>query len=159
MTTLLRWDPRRDMASLQTELARVLSGVGERDGRQTEAWAPPLNVWESEDTVTYSFDLPGVPQGEISIEAEDGRLTISATRTRAADLDHERFYRLESRYGTFSRTVGLPQGVSEDAIAADYKDGVLTITVPKPEQPKAKRIMISGENASQPVDIEAATKN
>ena len=155
MTTLLRWDPLREVASLQTELARFMNGVsGGGNGQQTQAWTPPLDVWESEDSVTYSFDLPGIPLEEISIEAEDGRLTVSASRTQPSQLDTERFYSLERRYGTFSRTVGLPQGVAEDGIAAAYENGVLTVTVPKPEQPKPKRIEISGEQ-SQPKTIEA----
>jgi HSP20 family protein len=148
MTTLLRWDPLRDVASLQTELARLVTGMsGGSDGRQTQAWTPPLDVWENESTVTYSFDLPGIPLEDISIEAEDGRLTISASRSHASELDTERFYSLERRYGTFSRTVGLPQGVAEEAISAAYENGVLTVTVPKPEQPKPTRIEISSEKA------------
>lgn len=144
MTTLLRWDPLRDVASLQTELARFMNGMsGGNDGRQVQSWTPPLDVWENEDSVTYSFDLPGIPMEDISIEAEDGRLTISASRSHSTELDTERFYSLERRYGTFSRTVGLPQGVAEDAISAAYANGVLTVTVPKPEQPKPTRIQIS----------------
>lgn len=142
MTTLRRWDPLRDVASLQTELARFMSMSGGSNGRQTQAWAPPLDVWENEDSVTYSFDLPGIPLEDITIEAEDGRLTVSASRTHSSELDTERFYSLERRYGTYSRTVGLPQGVAEDGISAAYEDGVLTVTVPKPEQPKPKRVEI-----------------
>ena len=155
MTTLRRWDPLRDVASLQTELARFMNGVsGEGNGRQTQAWAPPLDVWESEDSVTYSFDLPGIRLEEITIEAEDGRLTVSASRSRPSELETQRFYSLERAYGTYSRTVGLPQGVAEDGISAAYENGVLNVTVPKPEQPKPRRITISGENA-QAKTIEA----
>jgi len=155
MTTLLRWDPLRDVASLQTELARFMNGVsGGGNGRQTQAWTPPLDVWENEDSVTYSFDLPGIPLDDITIEAEDSKLTVSASRDHSRQLDSERFYSLERRYGTFSRTVGLPQGVAEDGISASYENGVLTVTVPKPEQPKPKRIEISGEQ-SHPKTIEA----
>jgi HSP20 family protein len=155
MTTLLRWDPLRDVQSLQTELARMMSGMsGGSNGRQVQAWTPALDVWESEGSVTYSFDLPGIPLEDISIEAEDGRLTVSASRSHASELDTERFYSLERRYGTFSRTVGLPQGVAEDAISAAYENGVLTVTVPKPEQPKARRIEISGRE-SEPQTIDA----
>lgn len=149
MATLLRWDPLRDVASLQTELARFMTGMsGGGSDRQTQAWTPPLDVWENEDSVTYSFDLPGIPLEDISIEAEDGRLTISAARSHSSELDTERFYSLERRYGTYSRTVGLPQGVAEDAISAAYENGVLSVTVPKPEQPKPKRIEISGRTSS-----------
>ena len=155
MTTLRRWDPLRDVASLQTELARFMNGMsGGSSGRQTQAWTPPLDVWENEDSVTYSFDLPGIPLEDITIEAEDGRLTVSASRSHSSELDTERFYSLERRYGTYSRTVGLPQGVAEDGISAAYENGVLSVTVPKPEQPKPKRIEISGEK-TEPKTINA----
>jgi HSP20 family protein len=132
-----------------------MSGMsGGSDGRQTQAWTPPLDVWENESSVTYSFDLPGIPLEDIAIEAEDGRLTVSASRRPASELDTERFYSIERRYGTFSRTVGLPQGVAEDAISAAYANGVLTVTAPKPEQPKPHRIEIAGRE-SEPQTIDA----
>jgi HSP20 family protein len=155
MTTLRRWDPLREVASLQTELARFMTGAsGGSNGRQTQAWTPPLDVWENEDSVTYSFDLPGIALEDISIEAEDGRLTVSASRSQPSELDTERFYSLERPFGTYSRTVGLPQGVAEDGISAAYENGVLSVTVPKPEQPMPKRIEISGRT-SQSKTIEA----
>lgn len=155
MTALRRWDPLRDVASLQTELARFMNGTsGGSNGRQNQAWTPPLDVWESVESVTYSFDLPSISLDEITIEAEDGRLTVSAFRTHPNGLDTERFYSLERRYGTYSRTVGLPQGVTEDGISAAYENGVLSVTVPKPEQPKPKRINITGDR-SQATAIEA----
>ena len=154
MTTLLRWDPLRDVQSLQTELARMMCGMsGGSNDRQVQAWTPALDVWESEGSVTYSFDLPGIPLEDISIEAEDGRLTVSASRSHASELDTERFYSLERRYGTFSRTVGLTQGFPEDGISAVYENGVLSVSVPMPELPKPKRIDISGDRASsKPLD-------
>ena len=158
MTTLRRWDPLRDVASLQTELVRLMNGMSAGgNGEQTQALTPPLDVWEKEDSVAYSFDLPGVPLEDITIEAEDGRLTVSASRTQPRELDSERFYRLERRYGTYSRTVGLPQGVAEDGISAAYENGVLTVTVPKPDQPKPKRIEISAD--SKPMTIDAKEAN
>ena len=156
MTTLLRWDPLRDMASLQTDLNRLFSGLAESGGRQTQSMQPPLDVWETEDAVNYAFELPGIAQEEISIETEDGRLTVSATRNHSSEIDSERFYRFESRYGTFSRTVGLPKGIVEDEIAASFENGVLMITAPKAEQPKPKQIAINGE--SRPADVDAPSQ-
>ncbi len=152
MTTLVRWDPLRDVSSLQTELSRLMNGLFEGDGRQVQAWVPTLDVWETEDSVTYAFDLPGVAHDEIAIEVEDGVLTVSATRERSSEVDTERFHRLERRTGTFSRAVGLPQGVTEDEITASYTDGVLKIVVPKPEQQKPKRIAISVDGGQPVID-------
>src|SRR4051795_5229303 len=125
MTTVVRWDPLREAAAMHTELSRLMNGLCEGNGRQTQAWVPTLDVWETEDSVTYAFDLPGLSQDAIEVEVEDGALTVSATREREQKVENDRFHRLERRFGTFSRTIGLPQGVSEEAIKASYTNGVL----------------------------------
>jgi HSP20 family protein len=143
MATLVRWDPVREVAAMHTELSRLMNGLFEGNGRQTQSWVPTLDVWETENDVVYAFDLPGLTQEAISVEVEDGALTVSATRERQAQVSEDRFHRFERRTGTFARTVGLPQGVSEESIQASYVNGVLEIRVPKPEQPKPKRIEIA----------------
>jgi HSP20 family protein len=151
MTTLVRWDPLRDAAAMHSELSRLMNGLFEGGGRSTQAWVPTVDVWETEDALHYAFDLPGLAKDKIAIEVEDGGLTVSATREREK-VDGERFQRFERRYGSFSRTVGLPQGVSEDQIKASYEAGVLEIRVPKPEQPKPRRIEIDTDG--EPTTIE-----
>jgi HSP20 family protein len=143
MTTLVRWDPLREAAAMHTELSRLMNGLFEGNGKQTQAWVPTLDVWETEDSVHYAFDLPGLTQDAIQVEVEDGTLTVSATRAREQKQDGQRFHRFERRFGTFSRSIGLPQGVSDDDIKASYTHGVLEISVPKPEQPKPKRIEVA----------------
>lgn len=144
MTTLVRWDPLREAAAMHTELSRLMNGLFEGNGgRQAQAWVPMLDVWETADSVHYAFDLPGLTQDEIQVEVENGTLSVSATRTREQKQDTDSFYRFERRFGTFSRSIGLPQGVAEDAIDASYVNGVLEISVPKPEQPKPKRIEVA----------------
>ena len=143
MTTLVRWDPLREAAAMHTELSRLMNGLFEGPGRATQAWVPTLDVWETEDAVHYAFDLPGIRKDAIAIEVEDGTLTVSAERERSEEVSQERYHRLERRFGSFARTVGLPQGVSEEEIKATYEHGVLEIRVPKPEQPKPKRIEIT----------------
>ena len=113
---------------------------------------PTLDVWEAENEVVYAFDLPGIPQDKINVEVEDGALTISAERERSQELSTDRFHRFERRFGSFSRTVGLPQGVSEDDIKASYQDGVLQIQVPKPAQPKPKRIQVGGDTGQSTIE-------
>ena len=158
MSTLVRWDPIRDVAAMHTELSRLMNGISEGNGRaQAQSWVPTLDVWETEDSVFYAFDLPGMTEDRISIEVEDGALTVSANRTRERKSGGERFQRFERRYGIFSRTVGLPQGVSEDSIEASYTNGVLEIRVPKPEQPKPKRVPIKPATGSE-ATIEAKAK-
>ena len=142
MATLVRWEPFREIAALQNEMSRFMNGLLEGNGRTNQSWVPALDVWETESEIVYAVDLPGIPEEKISVELDDGALTITAERERTQEESGERLYRYERRYGTFSRTVGVPQGVTESDISADYKHGVLEVHVKKPEQPKPKRIQI-----------------
>ena len=126
MATLVRWEPFRELASLQSEMSRMISGLAEGQGRTTQtAWAPALDVWETDSELVYAFDLPGVPEEAIQIEVADDTLTISAERSREEEKSTDRFYRFERRFGSFSRAIGLPSGIDEAKIAAVYKDGVI----------------------------------
>jgi HSP20 family protein len=158
MATLVRFsEPFREFAALQSEMSRLMGGLFEGNGRTNQAWVPAVDVWETEEELVYAFDLPGILEDKISLEFEDGALTVSAERERSEEVSDERFYRFERRFGTFSRTIALPQGTSEESINAEYNDGVLEVHVRKPEQPKPKRIQIGhGDQAT----IEgAATKS
>jgi HSP20 family protein len=93
--------------------------------------------------------VPGIPEDKISVEFEDGSLTVSGERERMQEVSEDRLDRIERRFGSFTRTIGLPQGVGEDAVEADYRDGVLEVRVRKPEQPKPRRIQVgAGEKAT-----------
>jgi HSP20 family protein len=120
-----------------------MTGMFDGPNRVNQNWIPPLDVWETESDVVYSFDMPGIPEGTISIEVSDGTLTVSAERQKVEEISEERYYRFERRFGTFSRAVGLPQGVDESKISASYRDGVLEIRVPKPEEQKPRKIQLS----------------
>ena len=143
MATLVRFrEPFREMAALQNEMTRLMGGLLEGNGRSTQSWIPTADVWETDKEVVYAFDLPGIPEDKISIEFEDGALTVSAERERTEETSEERLYRYERRFGTFSRTIGLPQGVTEESVKAEYKNGVLEVHVAKPEEPKPRRIQV-----------------
>jgi HSP20 family protein len=130
-------------------MSRFMNGLLEGNGRTNQAWVPALDVWETDDEIVYALDLPGIPEEKISVELDDGALTISAERERTQQESDDRFYRFERRFGTFSRTFGVPQGVTDGDITADYKNGVLEVLLKKPEQPKPKRIQIgSSEKAT-----------
>jgi HSP20 family protein len=156
MATLVRWEPFRELASLHGEMSRLMNGLMEGNGRTDRAWVPAVDVWESEDELVYAFDLPGIPRDKIEVEFEDGAVTVSGERERSQEVSNDRFYRFERRYGTFTRTIALPQGVDESAIKADYKDGVLELHVTKPAQAKPRRIEIGG--AEQPTIEGTATE-
>src|SRR5262245_1922339 len=153
---VVRLEPFRELAALQSEMGRFIdqmwgtSTSGRGDGGT--AWLPALDAWETDDEIVLALDLPGVAEDKVSIEVDDGVLTVSGQRERTVEQRGDRFARFERRYGTFARSVSLPQGVSEDEIRADFRDGILEIHVPKPQERKPKRIHIG---ASDTIEGEA----
>jgi HSP20 family protein len=144
-----RWEPFRELAALQNEMSRwtsPLTGTTPGNG-SSSTWLPAVDVWETDDELVLSFDLPGIREDEIAVELDDNILTVSGKRERTSEHSNDRFYRFERRFGAFSRSVTLPQGVQEDAIRANYANGVLEVRVPKPEGPKPKRIQVGGRDA------------
>ena len=157
MATVVRWQPWTELAGLQTDMSRLMNGLLESNGKANQSWVPALDVWETDTEVVYAFDLPGLAEDEITIEAHDGSLTVTGERTRTNETSNDRYYRFERRHGTFTRTVGLPQGISEDAIQATFTNGVLEIHVPKPEQAKPRRIQV-GNGSKATIEGEATKK-
>ena len=143
MSTLVRWEPFRELGTLQSEMSRLMNGMLEDNGRQSQNCVPALDVWETPTEVVYAFDLPGIAEEQIAIEVKDETLTVSAEREKTEETSENGFYRFERRYGTFARAVGLPQGVDQDNISARYENGVLEVRVPKPEEQKPKKIELS----------------
>ena len=144
MATLVRWEPIRELATLQTEMSRLMNGVFEGNGRAANEWVPAVDAWETEHELVYAFDLPGVLEERIAVELHDDTLTVTATRERTDERSENGFVRFERRFGTFSRAVGVPAGVTEDGVQADYHDGVLELRIAKPEEPKPRRIKLGG---------------
>ena len=146
MATLVRWDPFREISALQDDMNRLMRSVagGEGNGQSNRTWVPALDVWETENELVYAFDLPGVEKDKISVELQDNTLTVSAEREREQEVSQDRFYRFERRFGSFTRSIALPQGVSEEGINAEYKNGVLEVHVPKPQAQQPRRIQVSG---------------
>jgi HSP20 family protein len=152
---VVRWEPFRELAALQSEMSRWMSqvaGAPTGNGQSSSTWLPAVDVWETEDELVLSFDLPGVPKDKIAVEFDDGVLTISGERERQDETSGDRFYRFERRFGSFSRSVTLPHGVTEDGINADYHDGVLEIRVAKPAEPKPKRIPLGGAEEHKTIE-------
>ena len=144
---LVRWEPFRELAALQNEMGRWMNQMAGGttpggNGQSTSNWLPAVDVWETENELVLSFDLPGIPEDKIAVELDENVLTVSGERDRTQEHSSDRFYRFERRFGTFARSVTLPQGVNEEAIQAAYRDGVLEIRVPKPEEQKPKRIPV-----------------
>jgi HSP20 family protein len=151
MATLVRWEPFREISALQNDMGRLMSAfLGQANAETTgRTWVPAVDVWETDGELVYAFDLPGIPEDNVSLELDEGALTVSGERERSDEVKEDGFYRYERRFGGFTRSVGIPQGVSEDDVSAEYRHGVLKVTVKKPEAPKPRRIEIgTGEKAT-----------
>jgi len=141
-----RWDPFRDLMSIQSELNRLFGrtyGGGEGgDAVRGAQWAPPIDVLETADRFVIHVELAGVSPDDVDISVEDSTLTLTGERRFYQGVDEDSFHRVERRFGTFSRTLTLPQVADAERIEASFDAGVLTIDVPKREEAKPKRVQI-----------------
>ena len=158
MATLVRWEPFRELAAVQNEMSRFMNGLLEGNGQATQSWVPTADVWETDDEVVYAFDLPGIREDQISVELEDGALTITGERVREHEVEDGKYFRFERRFGTFSRTIGVPQGVTEEGVSAEYDQGVLEVHVRKPEQPKPRKIEVTVGSGHKTIEGKAQEK-
>src|SRR5919109_3289366 len=132
---IVRWEPFRELATLQNEMGRWMSHMFGNtpgllgNGQQTSTWLPAVDVWETDTELVLSFDLPGIPEDKIAVELDDNVLTVTGERERTQEHSNDRFHRFERRFGQFSRSGTLPAGIKEDDIKANYKDGVLEVRV------------------------------
>jgi HSP20 family protein len=150
--TIVRWEPFRELSSLQTEMNRLFnaafdpSGPG-NGGTAARRWAPAMDLLETDDHFVLRADLPGMTESDVNIELEDNVLTVSGERKAEHEEKREGFYRVERAFGTFSRSLTLPKGVDADAVTAGFENGVLEVRVPKPEEQKPKRIQVGKQDA------------
>ena len=143
--TIVRWEPFRELSSLQTEMNRLFNAAFEGQGGSNgpaRRWTPAMDLLETEDEFVLRADLPGMSESDVSIELEDNVLTVSGERKTEHEDKREGFYRMERAYGSFSRSLTLPKGIDPEAVSAAFDRGVLEVRVPKPEQRKPRRIEI-----------------
>ncbi len=137
---------RQDVANWQP-LLRQLDDLLDGDRRPEASFAPPCDVAESDAHYQFTFDVPGLKKDELDIEVAGRRLTVSGERKFELKKDTARAHFVERRQGKFQRSFTLPEAVKADAVAADYHDGVLTVTVPKAGEAKSTKVKI-GERPS-----------
>src|SRR5258708_12864526 len=145
MRTLTRWEPFRGTTSLQDQVNRLFSDVFERAGEESSltAWAPSVEIYESEDELVVKGDLPEVGPKDLDIRVENNILTIRGERKFEKKVSEENYLRVERAYGSFARSFTLANTVNSDAIKADYQNGVLTLNIPKKEEAKPKQIKVN----------------
>ena len=149
MSNLVRWTPLHDMSLLQTQMNRLfenaLQGWPFENG--TSTWAPPADIYETDHELIVTTDLPGVDAKNIDVRVENGILTIRGERRMERKLEKENFHRVERSYGAFARSFTLSVPVDGEKIHAAYKNGVLTVSLPKTEQAKPRRIEVNSTAA------------
>ena len=150
---IIRWDPFREMTQVQNQFNRLVDQVWGRQDR--ESWLPAVDVYDRQDAVVLKAELAGMDPDDIQIEVEDNVLTLKGERKFEEKVDDERYYRVERRYGSFQRSLALPQGVKPEDISAGYEDGILTVTVPKAEEEKPKRIEVKARKTVEAGTAEA----
>jgi HSP20 family protein len=143
---IVRFDPLRDMATLQDRVNRIFADAYRRDNDDLMtrgAWVPPVDIYETGNhELVLRAELPDVPREDIALRVENNTLTISGQRKMDSEIKEEQYHRIERTYGTFSRAFTLPPTVDTSAIGAEYKNGVLTVRLPLREEAKPKQIQV-----------------
>ena len=159
MTLLMKPEP------FSGDLHRLFNTLFEDRSAPQQRWMPAMDLVEADDHFVLKADLPGLVEEDVSLEVRDNALTISGERKAEHESRERGWYRVERSFGRFSRSLSLPDGIDPDAISAAFDRGVLTVTIPKPEQRKPRRIQIGGAaangdaNGSTPVEGTATERS
>ena len=144
---IVRWEPLREINTLQSEMNRLFNTVFEGpggNGGTLRRWMPAMDLLESGDHFVLRADLPGMSEEDVKIELEDSTLTLSGERKAENKAEGDGYYRVERASGSFQRSLTLPKGVDPEAVTASFDRGVLEVRIPKPEARKPRRIEIAG---------------
>jgi HSP20 family protein len=159
---IIRWEPARELNSLQSEMNRLFSTFFDTPAAPQQAmrrWIPAMDLVERDDHFVLKADLPGLTESDVNIEVEGDTLTISGERTEQQESREGGFVRLERASGAFSRSLTLPAGVNTDAVQASFANGVLEVTIPKPEQERPRRVSIAVGDRPQTLEGQTAKGN
>lgn len=148
MNTIMRWEPFRNLSSLQEQVNWLFESNFPSRGSESAltAWAPAVDVYETENELVIKADLPDVSEKDLDVRVENNILTIHGERKFEQRVKEENYLRMERSYGSFSRSFSLPNSVNTEAIKAEYKDGVLNITLPKRAESKPKQVKVAVSN-------------
>jgi len=148
---IVRWEPFRDLVSLQERMNRLFDesfrGVG-RGNQDDEwalggSWAPAVDIYEQDGNIVLKAEVPGIDPKDVDIRVENNVLTLRGERRFDGEVQKESYHRVERAYGNFTRSFTLPSVVDTEKIKAEYRDGVLRMTLPKKDEAKPRQITIS----------------
>jgi HSP20 family protein len=147
MTTITRWDPLREFATIQNRMNRLFRDSYGNEGREealsNTAFAPPVDVYEDEHSVTLKIEVPGIDEKDVDVRIENNTLTVHGERKFEKEEKEENYRRVERQYGSFTRTFTLPTTVDQESVQADYDKGVLKIKLAKKAEAKPKQIKVN----------------
>ncbi len=156
---LIRWEPVRELNTIQNEMNRLFNTFFESpapgNGASARRWIPAMDLVETDENFVLRADLPGLSEKDVHIELEDNVLTIAGERKTEHEERKDGYYRIERASGAFQRSLTLPEGVDADAIKAGFEHGVLEVRIPKPEQRKPRKVTISA-GGDAPTTIEGS---
>ncbi|MBI5560927.1 MAG: Hsp20/alpha crystallin family protein [Deltaproteobacteria bacterium] len=146
---LVKWIPFKDLLSFQERMSHIFDEAFSRFAGIIDpsrcAWSPHADIYETVDNIVLKVELPGVLPDNVVVEVKENCLSLKGERTLNRELKNENYHRMECSYGTFHRTFTLPAVVDKNGIKANFKEGVLEITVPKAEEKAAKHIKVEPE--------------
>jgi HSP20 family protein len=155
----VRYDPFRDLRTLQEEVNRLFTGNVARafddEGIARGSWNPNVDIYENKDQIVLEAELPGMSREDFDLSVENNIITLRGERHFEKKDDTDNYHRVERAYGSFTRSFTLPNTVSGEGAIADYRNGVLRVVLPKREETKARRIEIKGEGSESAKTIEA----
>jgi HSP20 family protein len=152
MSWMIKRDPFSELRNIQEDFSRIFNSTLPRffsgeEGLLGGNWAPSVDIYEDQNSITLEVDLPGLKPGDFNLSIENYRLTLSGERKFEKEKKGDNWRRVERSYGSFTRTFSLPSTVNVDAVNADFKDGVLRVTLPKKEEVKARQIQVTVTDA------------
>jgi len=157
--SIVRYDPFRDLRTLQEEVNRLFTGNAARafddEGIARGSWNPNVDIYENKDQIVLEAELPGMSREDFDLSVENNIITLRGERHFEKKDDTDNYHRVERAYGSFTRSFTLPNTVSGEGAIADYRNGVLRVVLPKKEETKARRIEIKGEGSEPAKTIEA----
>lgn len=161
--TIVRYDPFRDLRTLQEEVNRLFTNnlapsFGD-EGIARGAWSPNVDIYENTEQIVLEAELPGMNREDFDLTIENNVITLRGERHFEKKDEADTYHRVERSYGAFARSFTLPQTVSGDGATAEYKNGVLRVTLPKREEAKARRIEVTGEQTANGKTIEGKAEN
>jgi len=150
MNTVVRYEPFRGLSSLHDQVNRLFNETvfrGQNEDSAITTWAPAVDIYETPNELVVKADLPDVEEKDIDIRVENNLLTIRGERKFEKNVSEDNYLRVERTYGAFSRSFSLPNTVNAEAIHAEYKNGVLTVNLPKREETKPRQVKVSVNSA------------